>query len=144
MNTGKTIFAQLLEHLPLHQFRRCVQRYGGNHRVRSFSYLDISACSLIYNRTVADMRYQTQHKRTTFYSSPFVFSDCANGTASCHMSFLLISACSYITDMLIFRMLTKEHLTYERSYSKQNVLFHRLFRQKRLFLFHRLHMFFLP
>ncbi|MBL6956891.1 MAG: DUF4372 domain-containing protein, partial [Chlorobium phaeobacteroides] len=26
MYTGKTVFAQLLDHLPLHQFRRCVMR----------------------------------------------------------------------------------------------------------------------
>ena len=29
MHTGKLIFAQLMKHLPLTTFRRCVARYGG-------------------------------------------------------------------------------------------------------------------
>ncbi len=44
MYTGKTVFAQLLEHLPQHQFRQCVKRYKGNHKVRSFSCLDQYLC----------------------------------------------------------------------------------------------------
>ncbi|MHB1541761.1 MAG: IS4 family transposase [Steroidobacteraceae bacterium] len=40
MFTGKLVFAQLIEHLPLHTFRRCVARYGGQHKVKSFSCLD--------------------------------------------------------------------------------------------------------
>lgn len=40
MNAGKTVFAQLLAHLPRHEFRRAVGRYRGNHRVRSFSCWD--------------------------------------------------------------------------------------------------------
>jgi transposase len=59
MNTGKTVFAQLIEHLPLHQFRRCVQRYDGNHRVRSFSCLDQYLClffaQLTYRESLRDI-----------------------------------------------------------------------------------------
>jgi len=44
MNTGKTVFTQLQKHLPLHQFRRCVKRYGGNHKVQSFTCLDQYLC----------------------------------------------------------------------------------------------------
>lgn len=40
MNAGKTVFAQLLAHLPRHEFRRAVGRSRGNHRVRSFSCWD--------------------------------------------------------------------------------------------------------
>ena len=40
MNSGRTIFAQLLDHLPLHEFRGCVDRYDGNRRVRTLSCLD--------------------------------------------------------------------------------------------------------
>lgn len=40
MNSQRTIFAQLLDHLPLHEFRRCVDRYRGNRRARSLSCLD--------------------------------------------------------------------------------------------------------
>lgn len=44
MNSGQSLFAQLLEHLPTHEFRKCVQRYSGNHRVRTFSCWDQFLC----------------------------------------------------------------------------------------------------
>ena len=44
MNTGKTIFTQLMEFLPLHQFRRCVKRYRGDYKVQSFSCMDQFLC----------------------------------------------------------------------------------------------------
>ncbi|MCB0479646.1 MAG: DUF4372 domain-containing protein [Crocinitomicaceae bacterium] len=37
MNTGKTVFSQLMEFLRLHQFRRCVKRYKGDYKVQKFS-----------------------------------------------------------------------------------------------------------
>jgi transposase len=37
LNTGKFVFAQLTAHLPLSTFRRCVARYDGEHKVKSFS-----------------------------------------------------------------------------------------------------------
>jgi transposase len=40
VNTGKLVFAQLTAHLPLTTFRRCVARYGGEHKVKNFSCLD--------------------------------------------------------------------------------------------------------
>jgi hypothetical protein len=44
MNAGQTIFAQLMDFLPKHQFRRCVKRYRGDHRTRSFSCLSQFLC----------------------------------------------------------------------------------------------------
>ena len=40
MFTGKLVFAQLIEHLPPQTFRRCVARYGGPRKVKSFACLD--------------------------------------------------------------------------------------------------------
>jgi hypothetical protein len=40
MHQGKLVFAQLMAHLPLSTFRRCVARYDGEHKVKSFSCLD--------------------------------------------------------------------------------------------------------
>jgi len=37
MNTGKTVFAQLLEHVSHYEFTQCVDRYHGNQKVRTFS-----------------------------------------------------------------------------------------------------------
>jgi hypothetical protein len=44
MNTGKTVFSQLMEFLPLHQFRRCVKRYKGDYKVQKFSCMDQFLC----------------------------------------------------------------------------------------------------
>ena len=44
MNIGKTVFSQVMEFLPLHTFRRRVQRYGGDYKIRNFSCLDQFLC----------------------------------------------------------------------------------------------------
>ena len=44
MNQGKLVFAQITQHLPLTTFRRCVARYAGEHKVKSFSCLDQYLC----------------------------------------------------------------------------------------------------
>jgi hypothetical protein len=44
MNEGKLVFAQLTEHLPLTTFRRCVERYRGEFKVKSFSCLNQFLC----------------------------------------------------------------------------------------------------
>jgi len=44
MNRGKLVFAQLMQHLPLTTFRRCVTRYRGAFKVQSFSCLDQFLC----------------------------------------------------------------------------------------------------
>ena len=40
MNTGQIVFSQITNHLPMHSFRRCVKRYHGNRKIKSFSCLD--------------------------------------------------------------------------------------------------------
>ena len=44
MNIGKTVFAQVLEHLPLYEFKKYVKKYKGNCRVRKFSCYDQFLC----------------------------------------------------------------------------------------------------
>jgi hypothetical protein len=44
MNQGKLVFAQITQHLPLTTFRRCVAKYDGEHKVKSFSCLDQYLC----------------------------------------------------------------------------------------------------
>jgi hypothetical protein len=44
MNSGQTVFRQLLQFLPRHDFNLCVQRYRGDYRVRSFSAFDQFLC----------------------------------------------------------------------------------------------------
>jgi hypothetical protein len=44
MNPGKLVFSQLMTHLPLTTFRRCVARYRGHFKVKSFSCLEHFLC----------------------------------------------------------------------------------------------------
>jgi FOG: Transposase and inactivated derivatives len=37
MNTGKYVFSQLLEFVDRYEFKKCVKRYNGDHRVRDFN-----------------------------------------------------------------------------------------------------------
>jgi len=44
MFTGKLVFAQLMDFLPLHTFRRCVARYPSSYPTKTFSHLDQFLC----------------------------------------------------------------------------------------------------
>jgi IS4 transposase len=59
MYTGKLVFSQVIEHLPLHTFRRHVGRYGGNRYVKQFSCLDQYLCmafaQLTYRESLRDI-----------------------------------------------------------------------------------------
>ena len=44
MSHGQYVFAQLMDHAPLTTFRRCVARYGGDHKIKHFSCLDQFRC----------------------------------------------------------------------------------------------------
>jgi len=44
MFTGKLVFTQAMDHLPLHTFRRCVQRYNGNRYIKRFSCQEQFRC----------------------------------------------------------------------------------------------------
>jgi len=59
MNLGKFVFAQVTQHLPLTTFRRCVARYAGEHKVKSFSCLEQFLCmafaQLTYRESLRDI-----------------------------------------------------------------------------------------
>ena len=59
MHSGKLVFAQLMEHLPLHTFRRCVQRYPSKYPTKTFSHLDQFLCmafaQLTYRESLRDI-----------------------------------------------------------------------------------------
>ena len=54
MYSGKLVFSQVMDHLPLHTFRRCVTRYRGHHKVRQFSCLDQYLCMAFAQLTYRD------------------------------------------------------------------------------------------
>jgi hypothetical protein len=59
MNAGKTIFSQVMEFLPMYEFRKCVERYHGNRKVLSFSCLDqflsMAFAQLTYRESLRDI-----------------------------------------------------------------------------------------
>jgi hypothetical protein len=54
MNHGRSLFAQLLEHLPHYELAKCIARYGGNRRVRRFSCSDQLLCMAFAQITFRD------------------------------------------------------------------------------------------
>ena len=58
MYHGRLVFAQVIDHLPMHTFRRCVQRYHGNYKVKHFKCLDQFLCmafaQLTYRESLRD------------------------------------------------------------------------------------------
>jgi len=44
MNSGKTVFRQLLQYLPRHEFNVCVRKYRGEYRVQKFTTFDQFLC----------------------------------------------------------------------------------------------------
>jgi hypothetical protein len=59
MNVGRTVFSQLIEHLPSKEFQRCVARYDGDSRCRGFSCWDqlLAMCfaQLTYRESLRDI-----------------------------------------------------------------------------------------
>ena len=44
MYSGKIVFSQIMEFLPMYEFHKCVERYHGNRKTKSFSCLDQFLC----------------------------------------------------------------------------------------------------
>ena len=75
MNTGKTVFSQVMEFLPLHEFRKCVQRYQGDYRIKSFSCMDQFLCmafaQLAYRESLRDIEACLDSMQTKLYHMGF-------------------------------------------------------------------------
>jgi len=75
MNTGKTVFSQVMEFLPLHEFRKCVERYQGNYKVQSFSCMDQFLCmafaQLTYRESLRDIKSCLCSMQTKLYHMGF-------------------------------------------------------------------------
>jgi Domain of unknown function (DUF4372)/Transposase DDE domain len=60
MRAGKRVFAQLMGHLLPMVFERCVARYGGNHKVQSFTCMDQFLCmafaQLTFRESLRDIK----------------------------------------------------------------------------------------
>ena len=59
MNIGRTVFAQLMDHVPSYEFHKCVTRYRGDGHLRSFScwdqFLAMAFAQLTYRESLRDI-----------------------------------------------------------------------------------------
>ena len=75
MFLGQTVFAQLMDFLPIHEFRKCVHRYRGNCRVRRFSCRDQFLCmafaQLTYRERLRDIETCLRAMQPKLYHAGF-------------------------------------------------------------------------
>lgn len=75
MNTGRTVFAQLMDFLPLHEFHHCVDRYRGDYKVQHFSCLDQFFClafaQLTYRESLRDIETCLRSQQPKLYHMGF-------------------------------------------------------------------------
>jgi hypothetical protein len=71
MNTGKTVFSQVMNFLPVYEFQKCVHRYRGNYKVQSFSCLDQFLCmafaQLTFRESLRDIESCLRSMRRKLY-----------------------------------------------------------------------------
>ena len=75
MNTGRPIFAQVMDFLPRRQFQKCVERYHGNYKVKSFSCFDQFLCmafaQLTYRESLRDIEACLRSMHSKMYHMGF-------------------------------------------------------------------------
>ena len=71
MNSGNSIFAQLMDFLPIKAFRRCVRRYQGDYKLQRFSCWDQFLCmafaQLTYRESLRDIEACLRAQQTKLY-----------------------------------------------------------------------------
>ena len=71
MNLGRTIFAQLMDFLPRYRFQVCVQRYGGDYKIKNFScwkqFLCMAFAQLTYRESLRDIEATLGSVRDKLY-----------------------------------------------------------------------------
>ena len=75
MNIGRTVFSQLMDFLPLADFRRSVECYRGDYKVQSFSSLDQFLClafaQLTYRESLRDIEACLRAQQSKLYHMGF-------------------------------------------------------------------------
>lgn len=71
MHAGKMVFAQLMEFIPEYEFRKCVARYAGDHRIKNFTCRDQFLCmafaQLTYRESLRDIEACLRTKSKKLY-----------------------------------------------------------------------------
>jgi hypothetical protein len=73
MNKGKTVFAQLMSFIPDYEFDKCVDKYNGNYKVRTFScrshFYVMSFAQLTYRESLRDIEVSLKALSNKLYHS---------------------------------------------------------------------------
>ena len=60
MNSGKTIFSQLMDFVQMYEFHQCVKRYNGNYKIKNFTcweqFLCMAFAQLTYRESLRDIQ----------------------------------------------------------------------------------------
>lgn len=71
MNTSPTVFSQIMNHLPLHDFRKCVRKYRGDYKIKNFSCLDqflsLAFAQLTYRESLRDIEVCLRSQKNKLY-----------------------------------------------------------------------------
>jgi len=71
MNSGKTVFSQIMDYLPMYEFRKCVNRYNGNFHTSSFTCMDQFLCmafaQLTYRESLRDIEVCLRSRQEKLY-----------------------------------------------------------------------------
>ena len=75
METGRTVFAQLVDFLPRYDFQQCVKRYRGNYKIKTFScwdqFLSMAFAQLTYRESLRDIEVCLRSVRHKLYHTGF-------------------------------------------------------------------------
>jgi len=71
MNSGKIIFSQVIDQLPLYHLRQCISRYRGNYKVKQFGcydqYLSMVFAQLTYRESLRDIKACLRAQKSKLY-----------------------------------------------------------------------------
>jgi Transposase DDE domain/Domain of unknown function (DUF4372) len=86
MHQGKLVFAQLMAHLPLSTFRRCVAAHQGDFKVQDFSCLDqffaMAFAQLTYRESLRDIEINLRAQSQRLYHMGFRCATISRNTLS--------------------------------------------------------------
>jgi len=75
MNSEQTIFSQLMDFIPSYEFRKCVDRYNGNYKIKSFSCWDQFLCmafaQLTFRESLRDIQACLRASQQKLYHTGF-------------------------------------------------------------------------
>ena len=75
MNQGRVIFTQIMDFLPMHEFRACVERYRGHHKVQTFScfdqFLSMAFAQLTFRDSLRDIETCLRSFQSKLYHAGF-------------------------------------------------------------------------